>query len=964
MTFLIIVGLIVALIWALNRNPVETPAVKSKIYQLNQQWVDFVAGYNNLAKTNSEKALLSRMLSDLMLQGMPAPSIPTYQPTPSTQQISQMTAATVSPATATTASDADQTWAEAPSYAVNAPTRPPIDNAMILLYFGAFLLVAAAGLFVAFGGASGGVRTFIIAIVAAMMYCGGFWLWYSKPKLKQAAFTFIGIGIVLVPLAGLAAYSYVFNDAGRVVWLVTSLICLAVYSHALWVLKTPLLEYVFIGTFVSLFESAVAIMHAPVYYFGWGLAAVGILVQAEQLIRRGKPEYDQPSTVSASVLLPLALLVALWMVPSHGTAQLGVSLLLASLYYALLAWRSSDEIRTNGFVAAQVLFLSAAAIFAYGPNHSLPHAAVALMILAIPQLAWILLQKGQLAQNGASVMLTSLVFATVLASQSPMTMLMAALSLATASTVVWLRQKRDGGYHLAVGALATVVLVLGYRVLTTIEPAQPVVLLLLALIAAQLAVFYWVRLSERDSNEWRVGFRATFIATLAVASIIAFMMTPAQLVVFAVAAALCMAPLLVHDSWTQWSTLSGLIIATPIPMLVAVDKPGLILTVTLLALAWNSLLSWWLMAEQCRSLSVVLWLLVPFAIAHAAPNIAFQGYYAVAYALVASILLGIRAYVIWRPRMITHSSFGEGGSYVVGYIFASVIAVVSASFGPRFLPVAICAVVALIAYVASVYVEKHTVLVAPIPALAQIGLWATYETGQMVPYLLLSSTLAAIGYGFYSVAGQRPTPGTRGYYVQLMSLLALFVPVAVYLGGNVWWPMPWAFLFASLAVLDYVWARGQSQRELAGGLMLLAIFTGMHFYGVRNIQAYAHVAAALGASYAYWRAHRDEADESDQYIMVTLAVVTIPLLIQALIGTAGDMYGWWLLIEQIVIMLLGMLLGKKLMVRWGLYVALGSVLYQLRHLGWAALALVAVFLIGLGVYYLQKVDKTTDGPVK
>lgn len=953
MTFLIIVGLIIALIWALNRNPTETTAVKSKMYQLNQQWVDFVAGYYHVAKNDSEKAGVVRMLADLKQQGMPLPSVPidvASTAMPGFPEVPQP------PAAAALATTSGQT-VTAPAYTPPAQTHAPVDNATILLYFGAFLLVAAAGLFVAFGGASGGVRTFIIAIVAAMLYCGGFWLWYSKPKLKQAALTFIGIGIVLVPLVGLAAYSYIFHDNGRAVWLVTSLVCLAVYSHALWALKTPLLEYVLIGTFVSLFESAVAIMHAPVYYFGWGLAAVGLLVQAEQLFRRGKPEYDQPSTVSASVLLPLALLVALWMVPGHGTAQLGVSLLLASLYYGVVAWRSGGEARLNGLAATQVLFLAAIALFVYGVEHSLPHAALALVILSVPQLAWALVRKGQAVQNAASIMLASLVFAVLLAAESPKSMLVAALCLALAGSVVWLRQSRSGAYQVAIGALGVAALVLGYRVIDVAKPSQLVVLLLLMLAVIQLAVFYWVRNSTRDSNSWRLGFQAMYFVIVVFTLILAFFTSPALLVVFATAAAALAVPLVVHDNWSLWSTLSGLAVA--VPLLGTYDKPGLFLTVTLLALVWNTALSWWLTAEHNRAFSVVLWLLLPLALTHLMPSIARDGYYAVAYVVTTVALSGLRALVVWRPRKIIHTSTKQGDSYTVGYMFSSMVAVVASSTGPRFLPVAICAVVALVMYMASVYIEKQTVLVATIPVLAQIGLWATYQHGQMVPYLILSTVFAAVGYGIYALA-ERPATGTRSHYVQFVSLLALFVPVAVYLGGHVWWPMPWAFLLAGLAVVQYVWSRGQNQRELAGGLILAAVFAGMHFYGVRNVQAYAHVAAALVAGYAYWRARRSEAQQSDQYILLTLAAVTVPLIIQALVGTAGDLYGWWLLIEQIIIMLLGMVLGKKIMVRWGLYVALGSVLYQLRNLGWAALAVVAVFLIGLGVYYLQRQDKRAD----
>jgi len=53
-----------------------------------------------------------------------------------------------------------------------------------------------------------------------------------------------------------------------------------------------------------------------------------------------------------------------------------------------------------------------------------------------------------------------------------------------------------------------------------------------------------------------------------------------------------------------------------------------------------------------------------------------------------------------------------------------------------------------------------------------------------------------------------------------------------------------------------------------------------------------------------------------------------------------------------------MSISKKIVTTWGLYAAVGAVLFQLRALGWAALSVLAIFLIGLAVYKIQKnVDK-------
>ncbi len=901
------------------------------------------------------------MLDDLSLQGMSRPSasyIDLAEDNLSAEPSDVVNGQTSPNETASTQPVAVSNPMPTPAFAApQTVAREHMDNATTLLYFGAFLLVAAAGLFVAFGGASGGIRTFIVALLATAMYSGGFWLWYQKPTLKQAALAFIGIGIVLVPLVGVAAYSYLFHDAAKAVWLVTSVACLAVYGHALLVLKNSLLEYLLLGTFVSLFESAVAILSAPAYCFGWGLAAVGLLIQMMQIVRHQKPNYTEPKTITSSVLLPASMFIALVMIPGHGVVQLAVSMLLAAFYYGLQGWQSDDNARESSFIGAQVLFLAANALFMYDLGGSLTYAAVALLLWAFPQLVWVWMQANRYAVHGAIILVSSLSLATLLASQSPGVMCIAAAATTVAGAIVWLRHGLVGTYAVAIGALLVAAYTLFSRVVYHEYYAQFTLAAFLGIVAAQVGIFVLLRQKKHDTNTWRAGFQVMLLVTVLITIIMALLESPTTVAVTLWALVALVAPLILFENWLLWSSVSGLF--TLVPILAAYSKPGIFLASTVVAVVWNGIVSWWLTSEHNRAFSVVAWLIVPLATAHALPSIDIDGYYAVAFLVVAFALLGLRSIALLRPRKIIHAASTDGDAYTVGYVLASMIAVLASATGPRFLPLIVCVTVGIIAYVASVYVEKRSMLMAPLPILAQIGLWMTYDGSQMVSYLVLSSVIAVLGYGYYAVT-ERPEPGSRGYYIQLMSLFALFVPTAAYLSGNVWWPMPWAFLLATLATVHYVWQREQSQREMAGGLVLLAVWTVMNFYGVANAQAYAHVAAMFSAVYAYWRAKRGEMSASDQYIVVTLGVVTIPLIIQALTGAKGDVYGWWLLLEQVVIMLLGMWLRKKIMVRWGLYVALGSVLYQLRNLGWAALGLVAVFLIGLGIYYLQKSGKTDE----
>ena len=965
MGFLLFLGLIGVLVWALVRNPLERPEVKAKIYQINQQWGEFIAGYHRLAKDDAERAVTERMLRDLQAQGIPVPA----DALPSEQAVSPQSLSAAEPAQA-----AGAAWTVPTATMPQQTVRPavvipkqPMDNTSILLYFGAFLLVAAAGLFVAFGGATGGVRTFIIAVTAALFYCVGFWLWYDRPKLKQAALTFIGIGIVLAPLAGVAAYNYVFQGSGALVWFVTSAVCLGLYAHAVAALKHPLLEYVLIGTFVSLFESSVAVLNLPAYYYGWGLAAVGLILQAVQLWRKQPLIDTSPSALSANILLPFALFLSLVMVPAHGSLQLAVALLLAAIYYGMLGWQTGGQVRAQALVAAQVLFLTAAAFFGYNVRREAPDAAVTLVVLAAAQVAALALRpNGKIARNAAVVALSSLVVAGLVGWSSAAAVFFAFVTLAVAGFTLWSRQQRSGFYASGVAAATCAALVGVYYLWEPFDSAFVATAFLWLLGVMQVAVLYAVRsgLRSLDTAIWRDWFRSMFAVTVLVGIFTVLtgngtvMTVPAQLVAYTALSALLMVPFILHDKPSLWTTLAGLTPAVPLLFLLTqygeYERPGLLLGVTVGALAWNIGLSLWQRTETTRAFAAALALLTPVAFGAMYPAISSATYYAGAYSVVMGLSVAAR-YVARRGK----ATVSTGISFAVGAAVAAVLALSIAPFAhDRLLSATTALSVAVAVYIAARFVERHASLMALLPVVAQIGLWSTYADGQLLPYAAVSALLAALGY----YAFLRSPAGSSGFYLRQASLAMSYVPFMVYLGaamtGAMLWVLPWTVLLASLTTLHAVWHHQQAVRESVGGFVALAVMMVLHFYGLRNVQVYAHVAALTLAVYAYWRWRRGEHATSDGYIVATLATVTVPLVFQSLGGTAGDLYGWWLLIEQVGIMLLGMVLHKKIMIQWGLWIAMAAVLYQLRHLGWAALTVLAVFLIGLAVFRLQRSDRS------
>src|SRR5205085_962180 len=107
---------------------------------------------------------------------------------------------------------------------------------------------------------SGGFKTVFLAIFTAIFYSTGLGLYLKAPKLRPAGSTFTGIGLVLLPLVGLAAYNFTSVHAyGHSVWFLTSLASLAAYSLTLLLTRQTYIAYLMAFTALSLFESGVSL---------------------------------------------------------------------------------------------------------------------------------------------------------------------------------------------------------------------------------------------------------------------------------------------------------------------------------------------------------------------------------------------------------------------------------------------------------------------------------------------------------------------------------------------------------------------------------------------------------------------------------------------------------------------------------------------------------------------------------
>lgn len=970
MSFLLFLALVAVLIWLFTRNSKKpTNTVDAQLEQRNYDWAQFIANYYPKAETDQERALIQRMISDIALKGLPVLTLETVDgavaPSPAViaQRHAVLQSSGLLDAPAQDGVDQQATLIAAP----RAAARQYVDNTSLLLYFGAFLFVASVGLFIGFGGLPGTLRTALVLLVSVVLYVGGMWLVAHRATLRQAGLTFVGIGMTIAPFTGLAAYNYLFGqDNGALVWCLTSLLCMAMYVHALVRLREPLIGYVFIFTFLSLFESGISLFTAPLYYFGWGMALVGICLSVYSRYTQRFVVLQEPSRVSAMLFVPLAVLASLLLLPSQGAGQLGVSLLIAAVYYAMIAlWTTGSE-RLGSAIAAQVAGLIGIGAVSYAITPSLADVAAVLFVASAFQTAVITLRSpgSVLWRNAASIALGVQFVSLFLAIERPLVLCVSLLGMALYAGVIAWHQQRPDSYAVSLLAWSASPLVYGYMVAKPGLSAQVVALLLAgALCVHWLAHLYVARVARSD--EWRRTLLQTYVIAAVAPVIVSVLAGAWWSMAITAGIALSMMALAANDRNPVWTAIGGIIAGVPLLLFPSgALSAAVFLTVNVFALLYSVAAALWTRHEANRWLSTFFWLVLPVTMGGGALGSEWHAAgYAWAYVFAMIGLVVSRAIargVVFRSNSVALASLARTASvsYVVGYGIAGVVAVLASllSSNAQVHTSIILAIIAGTLYVLSRVVEKQVALMAGLPLLVQLivlSIWRPENgTSGMELYLLVASGLAFCGYAI--TGGVSAVTQSHQMLRDGALLTAFMAPLAFVCTDRVYWPMPIGALVASALLFDRVRRSTQANREWAGGFVLLTLYWCMSYAGIHALQAYVHVLVALLLAYAYWRSVRGEAAQRDQYLWAALIASTVPLALQALSGVAGGVYGWWLLLEMIAWMLVGMAIGRRFVTMWGLYVAVGAVLYQLRNLGWAALTVLAMFLIGIAIYRLQK----------
>ncbi len=404
-------------------------------------------------------------------------------------------------------------------------TAQPVDYSVGLLYLGAFLFVSAASLFVLISGVSGAIKTFVVMGVSLLLYGLGVALSQYAKRLKSVGATFSAIGLMLAPLIGVAAYGYWFNqNHGAAVWLATSVFCIVLYSHALYTLRTEYIGYLFVGVLISLVESGFSQLGLGSFFLAWGLILVSVMSLAAKQLLKGRQlggVTDIPFTISAIILVPIALLWSLILTSSYGTTQLILSLYFASLYYFTYGWLlGSGMARQVNWLVTQITFLLAGGVWMYTATDSRLalslYLAIYTVLYSVGSLLTPLRHYIPHHYQGVLGLSSVLAVATLVAVAAwPVPLLVA---LCVAAVIAWLQWRYTKEPYTSIFAQALLLVapgVLGWYVLeAVIDPSWTSVL---------YVVFAYVcALVERLRNSKERITTAVLVASYAIASVAAF----------------------------------------------------------------------------------------------------------------------------------------------------------------------------------------------------------------------------------------------------------------------------------------------------------------------------------------------------------------------------------------------------------------------------------------------------------
>jgi ribosomal protein L40E len=279
---------------------------------------------NELAKLRAEGAMGEATYAFLrrrylaVLRGEEEPPAPS--PRPAVAPVAPAAPAAPAPAPTTPAPTppAEPSPVVAPTARVReGPGWLAEQQANLLLYLGAFLIVVATLVFVsASGEAVGGGARMALLVIGTLVFLAGGLFCHRIPRVQEAGVVFFAVGALMVPLNFVGAYAFFFaeddiNPAG--LWLGGSLTSALFYGAVSF---TGLSRWYPVPAVVALLSALAAVLYladAPPEAYPGAFIAFAFLLAAPATLRLGRvSEVFGPTwAIAAHVIVPAGFLAAI-----------------------------------------------------------------------------------------------------------------------------------------------------------------------------------------------------------------------------------------------------------------------------------------------------------------------------------------------------------------------------------------------------------------------------------------------------------------------------------------------------------------------------------------------------------------------------------------------------------------------------------------------------------------------------
>lgn len=935
----------------------------------NQKWLNYFKYFYDHAQSSDETKAYQKIIDDLNRNGY------SFNDQVTQVQGSESIANPINPLKQSNTTQSQPLAVNSNSSKTKA-LNIKLDNSEILLYFGAFLFITAVSLFVIFSGLSGILKSLNVLVVTILFYYLGLYWYKNVNRLKSPGLTFVGIGVVLAPLVGLAVYKYLFNSHyGAVVWLLTSVFCLILYIKALIVTKKSILSYLLIFTFLSLFESAIALLKLPIYYFAWGLDAVAILTQIINIKTKIWHDYNNPSDIAAQVMIGLSIIASIAIGAQHSYYDLAISLLLSSLFW-FIEYRTSLNSNLQAFYAilSQLAFNIAAFFLGYGTHHNFNQALhyvlvsvlVDFLVLVLFNLPINLKAKQWLVY---SVSLTTLVTSIFSLFDKP-ALFMSLVALTIISFGLWFRTKKPVVYFLAI--LSFIGLDYSYLVSYLARP-NDLIIWLLALLSLVIVyvVYSYFYTQEKTNQDWHDFNELALVIGSILLLAFSYIFLGSYSVYFAglVVIALQIAYSNINKNLLNLSSIGMVFLAL---FILLFNHSSFYLELSALsAVIVLSSLAFYYRTEILRWQATIAWLVLPLLL--------YKSHFIIHWTLSTlaySYLLVVVAFVIARAiargiilfssnKKLAAYAQNKSLSYVAGYLTASVLALVISLFSAdsRLTTSIVLLTYIIMDSLLAYKIEKNSRILQLIPILIQALLLSLVHPSSLIKtanldyYLGLAGLVNLIIYLVYKKLDIQYEK-LRQYGWLISTIIAFYIPVISYIfvrQSNILFPLS-MLLAGLLGLLATLRLPQIAVKEWSIISLALALMWMLSILYTLSIAYYGQILALAWAAMAYNRYYYKQIDASNSYLWLMSVFALGPIAFQALANDPTGLYGWWLILEAVFLMLIGRFINRRFVIYFGLFTAFAAVLYQLRHLSYIALALLALFVIAMAVYRFNKTN--------